>query len=320
MRIKDVFFKVFDICKCKIKSGVRRYPAVCVSVLILAVLAAASLLIYNYAIAANPPGNSGANAGTGTGLQSDDPLPTPTVTPSVAASVSPSATPVVPPSPAGPVNVKVKALYLTGWTAGSASKLDHYIRLANTTEINSYVIDIKDDDGLVGYESTVPGVTSIKAWMKKYDVDKVIKKLHENNIYVIGRIVCFKDPTLPEKRPEFAIRTSTGAIWREKNSDGELVPWIDPYNKESWDYLIAIAKEAVSKGFDEIQFDYVRFPGGSKKPEPYFGENPRPKHEAINEFLSLAKKSIPEVPISADVYGIICESPGDRENIGQYLN
>ncbi len=327
MRIKDTFSKIYDVCKRKIKSGARRYPVVCVSVLTLAILSTAALLIYNHAIATNPPGNSGENAGTGTGLQSDDPLSTPTITPSttpsitpsIAASESPSATPAVTPSPADPVNVKVKALYLTGWTAGSASKLDHYIRLANTTEINSYVIDIKDDDGLVGYETAVPGVTSIKAWMKKYDVDKVIKQLHENNIYVIGRIVCFKDPTLPEKRPEFAIKTSTGAIWREKNSDGDLVPWINPYIKDSWDYLIAIAKEAVSKGFDEIQFDYVRFPGGNKKPEPYFGENPGPKHEAINEFLSLARKSIPDAPISADVYGIICESPGDRENIGQYL-
>ncbi|HHV98935.1 MAG TPA: GTP-binding protein [Clostridiaceae bacterium] len=215
-------------------------------------------------------------------------------------------------------DILVKALYLTGWTVGMKERLDHYIELANTTEINSYVIDIKDDDGLVGYESSIPAVREIGAWTKKYDVDYVISRLHENNIHVIGRIVCFKDPYLSSKRPDLAIKDTRGGLWKEKNSNGKMITWLNPYNKESWPYLIDIAKEAVQKGFDEIQFDYVRFPSGDKTVMD-FGTPDKKKYEAINEFLAYARKEMPDVVLSADIFGIVCEGEGDSEDIGQYL-
>src|SRR5690606_22860888 len=111
--------------------------------------------------------------------------------------------------------VKAKALYLTGWTAGNPEKVDHYINLANNTEINAYVIDIKDDDGLVGYKTNVPAVIEAEAWYRKYDVDEVLKKMHDNDIYVIGRLVCFKDPVLSSKYPELAIKKKNGQLWTE---------------------------------------------------------------------------------------------------------
>jgi len=215
-------------------------------------------------------------------------------------------------------DIEVKALYLTGWTAGNKERLDHYIELANTTEINSYVIDIKDDDGLVGYETNIAAVKEIGGWTKKYDVDYVINKLHENNIHVIGRIVCFKDPYLSSKRPDLAIKDTRGGLWKEKNSDGKMITWLNPFNKESWPYLIEIAKEAVQKGFDEIQFDYVRFPSGDKTVMD-FGTTDKKKYEAINEFLAYARKEMPDVVLSADIFGIVCEGQGDNEDIGQYL-
>ena len=215
-------------------------------------------------------------------------------------------------------DINVKALYLTGWTVGIDSKLKHYIDLANTTEINSYVIDIKDDDGLVGYETDVQAVREIGAWTKKYDPDKVLKELHENDIYVIGRLVCFKDPVASSKMPELAIKNINRGLWKEKNSDGKYISWLSPYNKASWPYLIEIAKEAVKKGFDEIQFDYVRFPNTDRRLMD-FGNVSETKYDTINEFLSYAKEQLPGVPISADVFGIICESPKDTEDIGQYL-
>lgn len=213
--------------------------------------------------------------------------------------------------------VKVKALYLTGWTVGSDKKLKHYIELANTTEINAYVVDIKDDDGYVGYESQVPEVREIKAYKKKYDVDKVLKEFHDNNIHIIGRLVCFKDPVLATKKPELAVKNVNGGLWKERTSEG-AVPWVNPANRDSWPYLISIAKEAVEKGFDEIQFDYVRFPTGNKKVMD-FGKMDKEKYEIINEFLAYARKELPGVILSADVFGIICESPKDTEDIGQYL-
>lgn len=211
--------------------------------------------------------------------------------------------------------VKVRGLYLTGWTVGSSAKVDHYVELAKKTEINSYVIDIKDDDGYVGYESGIPAVREIGAWKKKYDVDKVLKTFHDNNVHVIGRLVCFKDPVLSAKKPELAVQNVNGGVWR----DNHKLTWLNPYNKESWPYIVEIAKEAVNKGFDEIQFDYVRFPNDGNKKAMSFGNSEMKKYEAINAFLSYARKELPGVILSADVFGIICESPGDTEGIGQYL-
>lgn len=212
--------------------------------------------------------------------------------------------------------VKVKGLYLTGWTMGSDANIKHYIELAKTTEINSYVIDIKDDDGLVGYESGIPAVRDIKAWEKKYDVDKVIKGMHESNIHIIGRIVCFKDPVLSSKRLDLAIKNANGGLWRDNHG----LTWLNPYNKDSWPYLVDIAKEAVKKGFDEIQFDYIRFANdGNKKLMDFGNTGGKQKYEAIDEFLAYARKELPGVILSADVFGIICESPADTEGIGQNL-
>lgn len=211
--------------------------------------------------------------------------------------------------------VKVKALYLTGWTVGSSKKVEHYVELAKTTEINTYVVDIKDDDGYVGYESQVPEVQANGTWKKKYDADAVLKAFHDNGIHVIGRLVVFKDPVYSLKRSDLAIKSKSGGLWKDNNK----LTWLNPYNKESWDYVISIAKEAVAKGFDEIQFDYVRFPSDGKAKDMDFTGIEKERYEAICEFLAYAKEQIPEVPISADVFGIIMESPKDTERIGQYL-
>ncbi|MCR4435968.1 MAG: putative glycoside hydrolase [Clostridiales bacterium] len=211
--------------------------------------------------------------------------------------------------------LKVKALYLTGWTMGSMDKVNHFVELAKTTEINSYVIDVKDDDGYVGYESDIPAVREIKAWQPKYDVDKVLKAMHDNNIHIIGRVVCFKDPILSSKRPDLAIKNTSGGLWRDNHG----LTWLNPYNKDSWEYIVEIAREAVKKGFDEIQFDYVRFANDGNKKAMNFGDTGKEKYEAIDEFLAYARKELPGVKLSADVFAIICESPADTEDIGQYL-
>ena len=211
--------------------------------------------------------------------------------------------------------VKVRAMYLTGWTVGSTAKVNHYIKLAKNTEINSYVIDIKDDDGYVGYESSIPEVREIGAWQKKYNADKVLKAFHDNGVHIIGRLVCFKDPILSSKKPQLGVQNTSGGLWK----DNSKLSWLNPYNQESWPYLINIAKEAIEKGFDEIQFDYVRFPNDGSKKSMNLGYEDKKKYEAINEFLAYAKKELPGIRLSADVFGIICESPADTEGIGQYL-
>lgn len=229
---------------------------------------------------------------------------------------TPSSTPIPTPSNAEKFkNIKVKALYLTGWTMSSDERINHFVELAKNTEINAYVIDIKDDDGYVGYMSNLPEVKQYNAWKPKYDVEKVIKAMHDNGIYVIGRVVCFKDPVYSSKRPDLAIKNLYGNLWRDNNG----LTWLNPYNKDFWQYLVDIAKEGIEKGFDEIQFDYVRFANDGSKAAMNFGGTTKPKHEAINEFLQFSKNQIPENKVSADIFGIVCESPGDTEQIGQNL-
>lgn len=210
--------------------------------------------------------------------------------------------------------IKVKALYLTGWTVGSMAKVNHFIDLAKNTEINSYVIDIKDDDGNVGYESQVPEVKANGTWVKKYDVDKVLKAFHDGGVHTIGRVVCFKDPKYSIKRPDLAIKSTSGGVWKDNGG----ISWLNPYNKDNWAYLVSIAKEAVEKGFDEIQFDYVRFPSDRRKYMDFSGANTE-KYQAISEFLSFAKSQMPGTKVSADIFGITLESPEDTEHIGQFL-
>lgn len=213
-------------------------------------------------------------------------------------------------------DVKVKAVYLTGTSAGIKKTLDHYIELVKATELNALVIDIKEG-GIVNYESNVPLVKENGLYKKVFNIDSVVKTCHENGVFIIGRIVCFRDNGLATKRADLAIKRPDGSLWRE----GKLGAWTNPYMEEVWKYNIDIAKEAIDKGFDEIQFDYVRFPT-AKKSDVNYGSNVPTKVDAISNFLAAAKKELHDgkgVPVSADVFGIIAESVRDGEAIGQHL-
>lgn len=256
----------------------------------------------------NIPGNTA----TGTSLPSQTPdqtagQTTPTPTP------TPIPTPEPTPEPKEPV--KVKALYLTGSTV--AKSIDHYIDLVNKTELNSLVIDIKEN-GYVNYVSEVPLVKELSLGKNVYNVEEVLRKCHENNIYVIGRIVVFRDNGLSNKKPEYAIKKPSGNLWKE----GKMGSWTNPYIQEVIDYNIEIAKEAAKLGFDEIQFDYVRFPT-TRANEVVYGDNVPAKSEAINGFLKKAAeeiKKVRDIPVSADIFGIVIESDRDGKAIGQLFD
>lgn len=212
-------------------------------------------------------------------------------------------------------DIKIRAVYLSGDSASNPATIKRIIDLSKSTELNAVVIDVKEG-GKVNYESNVPEVKQYGAYQKLYNPETLLATLHENNIYVIGRVVCFRDTVLAEKRVDMAVKRASGQIWRE----GKFA-WTNPYNEEVWKYNIDIAKEAVDKGFDEIQFDYVRFPTTSKT-EVSYGQNMPSKADTITKFLETAKREIHDgkgVPLSADVFGIICESAGDVEGIGQVL-
>ncbi|MFA5052514.1 MAG: putative glycoside hydrolase [Parcubacteria group bacterium] len=213
---------------------------------------------------------------------------------------------------------KVKAIYATAWSAGSASKVDYLLRVIKETGINAIVIDIKDFSGYIAYRTNDPEIAKYKTESPKIkDVDALIAKLHAENVYVIARVVVFQDPVLAIARPDLAVKDSkTGEIW----VDNKKLAWMDPSSKEVWDYNIAIAKNAFAKGFDEVNFDYVRFPSDGALSEmsfPFYN-GIKTKREAIKDFFVYLREALKGEVISADLFGLVT-SASDDMGIGQYL-
>ncbi|MGC5326727.1 putative glycoside hydrolase [Brevibacillus sp. SYSU BS000544] len=216
------------------------------------------------------------------------------------------------------VPVKAKGIYVSARSAGG-SRFAGLLDLINKTELNSMVIDVKEDEGKVTYRSFIPLVNEVKADNTQYisDIDQLIQTLHDHHVYPIARIVCFKDPFLAGKKVHWAMQKKSGGIWR----DSKGVLWIDPYRKEIWDYNVQLAKEAAKKGFKEIQFDYVRFPSSGKKVDrevAFYNQNGKPKQQVIADFLTYARKELQpyHVYISVDVFGMVT-SVNDDMGIGQ---
>ncbi len=217
--------------------------------------------------------------------------------------------------------VPVKGVYVTGHSA-AGKKLDQLIELANRSAINAFVIDVKDDNGNMLFYSEAAAQYSPSANDHVYikDMESFMAKLKENNIYAIARIVTFKSPRYAKDNPDRAIlRRSTGEVYQSK--DG--VRWASPYDRELWKYDVGVALEAAEYGFNEIQFDYVRFPasGGGKLDSSldYRNSQNESKPQAIQNFLKYAYEEISskEVYVSADVFGWVASAQNDV-GIGQH--
>jgi len=246
--------------------------------------------------------------------------PSPTESPTEAPTVTPAPTPKPTVTPIPKLEFQpVKALYLKPGSFQDSSRLEHYIDLANRTEINSYVIDIKSDWGIITYKSEIPDVKAANACRNDIDISKIIKKLHDNNIRVIGRVVTFKDSVITKYKPEMAIHHN-GRLF-DQSSDSSGVYWLDATNRDSWDYILAIVQEAINFGFDEIQFDYVRFPETSLYEYELLNiEEGKERREYIEEFIAYIRQNVPEDTIlSADVFGMPLISSRDHGEIGQTL-
>ena len=140
-------------------------------------------------------------------------------------------------------NEPVKGIFLTIWTMTSKKKLKKLINLVEQTELNTLIIDVKSNGGNLIFD-----------WVK--DLDLFIKEMHQKKIYLIGRISVFKDSKLVSKKPFLALKNKNGGYWKD-SVNGK---WVDPAARESWAYNVDIAKKAIKIGFDEINFDYIRFP------------------------------------------------------------
>lgn len=213
--------------------------------------------------------------------------------------------------------VKVKGIYVTGPMAGS-SHMDELIALVDETELNTMVIDIKNDEGFITYQMDLAAAKSIGACTAYIsDMDGLMKKLKEHNIHTIARIVCFKDPNFAESNPQLALKTADGKFV----TDTDGAAWVNPYRPEVWKYITDVAIKAAELGFDEIQFDYVRFPSGKDAGLADYGvdTNAYSKEQAVLDFLAFACERFHEkdVVVGADVFGTIIDNEGDGESIGQ---
>lgn len=212
---------------------------------------------------------------------------------------------------------KIKGIYITGPIAGS-EYMEELISLIDETELNTVVVDVKNDSGEITWYMENPMVKELEASIRFIpDIEAFLKKMKEHDIYTIARIVCFKDPVLAAARPELAMTTANGAIITDSNG----LAWVNPYRQEVWDYLISISVSAAEAGFDEIQYDYVRFATGSAAESIDFAKNgdTRSKQDVIAGFLTAACEKLHRlgVSVSADVFGTIMGSEIDTELVGQ---
>ena len=211
-----------------------------------------------------------------------------------------------------------KALYLSFYGIGSDTIRGAALKLIHDAKLNALVIDVKGDRGLIDYRSDIAAAQAAGAQriITIPDLHALLRSLHEYGIYAIARIVAFKDDPLASSRPDLAVKLANGRLFRDRESLG----WTDPTLKEVRDYNIAIAIEAARAGFDEIQFDYLRFPDAPRgiafaKPTTEAG-----RLDAIASFLSEARRQLApfNVYLAADIFGYVCWNLNDT-SIGQRL-
>ncbi|PLS84648.1 MAG: hypothetical protein CYG60_16820 [Actinobacteria bacterium] len=211
----------------------------------------------------------------------------------------------------------VKALYVPGFVA-EGEGLDGVLRLAEETEVNALVVDVKDA-GVTTYPSEVPLAQEIGATSDRIpDLAAFVRGLKEKGVYPIARLAVFQDDVLPHARPDLAaIDATTGEPWLTYQG----AAWANPYREEAQRYNVEIAKEAAAAGFEEVQFDYVRFPSDGEMVNLAYGEETAPTQEdAIAGFLEYAHGELEPmgVEVSADVFGLV--GMNDYVGVGQVVS
>ena len=211
---------------------------------------------------------------------------------------------------------KIRGIHITSWGAGSRKLRGKLLKNIDNSIINTVIVAIKETDGRVyipgvkianTYGSTLKAIPRPKEMMEDFD---------KRGIYTIARIVVFKDSFLPEIFPEFGVKNPEGDLWKDRKGG----TWTDPYNRKIWKYNIEVAKRAAELGFDEIQFDYIRYPSEGNISECRYSK-PHSSKNAINNianFLKYANKHLKpfNVKISAAVFGLTTTAKTDM-GIGQ---
>jgi hypothetical protein len=214
---------------------------------------------------------------------------------------------------------EIRAIYVNAWAFGG-SRLYDLLRLADTTEINSFVIDVKDDTGYLTYRSSVPTAIAIGGndQRRARDTEERLRTLQARGIHAIARIVVAKDPLLALRKPEWAVRHVNGGLWRDRLD----FAWVDAFHDSVWVYAAQLAEEAVRIGFAEVQYDYVRFPDEppSRMLSAVFAarDSGETKRQGVARGLAILRERTKRlgVPFTIDVFGLTTTATGDL-GIGQ---
>lgn len=216
-----------------------------------------------------------------------------------------------------PTPYPLQAIYMTSWVAGTPSLREPIIELIDQTDLNAIVIDIKDDTGKISFRVHDEILASYGSSENRIpNIDDLLARLRDKGIYIIGRISVFQDPFLAEARPDLAVRTvSTNDIWRDRKG----LSFLHPDREEVWEYTLRIAKEAFDRGFDEINFDYVRFPSDGPIGDIYYELDPdTTRADSMRSFFQFLHKELADHPLitSVDLFGMTT-THNDDLGIGQ---
>lgn len=223
-----------------------------------------------------------------------------------------------------PTPDKVKGIYMTSWIASNKELRNNLVKIVDDTEINTIVIDIKDYSGKIVFP--IENNPALKAFgseeVRVKDLKEFIQELHKKNIYVVGRVAVFQDAYFVKHRPDLAVKTKDGqSVWKDRKG----ISWIDSGSREYWDYIVLIAKESHKIGFDEINFDYIRFPSDGNMQDISFPfSSSTPKAIVMRNFFEYLHTKIEGDPdlkglkTSADLFGMTTTATDDM-GIGQVL-
>ena len=217
-------------------------------------------------------------------------------------------------APAGRAPAILRGIYLNAYAAGSQKRLATLMAMADSTEINAFVVDVKDEKGM-RYRSELPLQKEIGGEITIRNLSALVDSMHAHDIWAIARIVVFKDPMLSAAKPDWSIRKADNTLWLDKQGN----TWVSSWDPNVWEYNVAIAEEVLKAGFDEVQFDYVRFPEPFPSLPPQVHRNAKgDRTDAIVEFLKLAKPRVHALGgvLSADLFGLSPNDPKDVQ-IGQ---
>ena len=211
----------------------------------------------------------------------------------------------------------VRAVHLTAWVAGAPAARKRFLEKIRGTAVNAVVVAVKETDGKV----YVPGLAKAREYGTGRtaipDPAALLRDLKAQGLIAIARIVVFKDDELARKKPEWAVRDPDGGVW--KNRKG--IAWVDPYRREIWEYNVDLASYAARLGFDEVQFDYIRFPSDGDTTRCRYSRTDHSSKTAVENlqgFLRYARGRLPGVPLSAALFGLTTTVEDDM-GIGQDL-